>query len=111
MSVAESAMTMGVPARTVRRFDMWRRVRRNKFAVAGGVIVGLVILAAIFAPPLAPYSPYAQHNADQLIGPRSKYLLGTDEYGRDVLSRALFGARISIEVAVISVSIGLIIGG
>src|SRR5581483_6311719 len=87
------------------------RFRQNKLVVAGGVLVGLVILAAIFAPVLAPYSPYEQHNVDQLIGPSRRYLLGTDEFGRDILSRVLFGARISIQVAAISVSIGLIVGG
>lgn len=108
---AETTMTLAVPTRTARRYQFLRRFRRNKLVVAGGTIVGLILLIAVFAPVLAPYSPYEQHNVDQLIGPRSTYLLGTDEYGRDVLSRVLFGARISIEVAAISVSIGLIGGG
>jgi peptide/nickel transport system permease protein len=108
---AETTMSLGAPARTVRRYQFFRRFRGNKLVVAGGTLVGLIVLAAVFAPVLAPYSPYQQHNVDQLIGPSSTYLLGTDEFGRDVLSRVLFGARISMEVALISVSIGLLCGG
>jgi peptide/nickel transport system permease protein len=80
-------------------------------AVAGGLIVLLIALAAIFAPALALHSPYEQFTTDQLVGPSATYPLGTDELGRDVFSRVLFGARISIQVAAISVSISLIIGG
>jgi peptide/nickel transport system permease protein len=96
---------------SARRWQPLRRLRRNKLVLVGGTVVALVILAAVFAPLLAPFSPYEQHNVDQLIGPDATYPLGTDEFGRDVLSRVLYGARISIQVAVISVSIGLIVGG
>lgn len=88
-----------------------RRAMRNKLVVVGGVIVLVVLIAAIFAPLLAPHSPYEQFTSDQLVGPGRTFPLGTDELGRDVFSRLLFGARISIQVAVISVSIGLLIGG
>ncbi|HLM21823.1 MAG TPA: ABC transporter permease [Propionibacteriaceae bacterium] len=88
-----------------------RRATQNKLVVVGGVIVLVVLIAAIFAPVLAPHSPYEQFTTDQLVAPNSTYPLGTDELGRDVLSRLLYGARISIEVAAISVSIGLVIGG
>ncbi len=87
------------------------RVLQNKMAVAGGLIVLVLVLAAIFAPALAPHSPYQQFTTDQLVGPNATYPLGTDELGRDVFSRLLFGARISIQVAAISVSISLLIGG
>jgi peptide/nickel transport system permease protein len=88
-----------------------RRFSRNKLVVFGGAIVLIILAAALFAPLLAPHSPYEQFTMDQLVGPSADYPLGTDELGRDVLSRVLFGARISIQVAVISVSIGLFIGG
>ena len=87
------------------------RALRNKMVVAGGLIVLLIVLAAIFAPALAPHSPYQQFTTDQLVGPNSTYPLGTDELGHDVFSRLLFGARISIQVAAISVTISLLIGG
>lgn len=88
-----------------------RRALRNKMVVFGGTIVLIVLIAGLFAPQIAPHSPYQQFTADPLVGPGSTYPLGTDELGRDVLSRLLFGARISIQVALISVSIGVLIGG
>jgi peptide/nickel transport system permease protein len=88
-----------------------RRALRNKLVAAGGAIVLLLVLVALFAPLLAPHSPYEQFTSDQLVGPSRTYPLGTDELGRDVFSRLLFGARISFQVAAISVSIGLVIGG
>lgn len=88
-----------------------RRVLRNKLVVAGGAIVLLLAIAALFAPLLAPHSPYEQFTSDQLVAPSSTYPLGTDELGRDIFSRLLFGARISFQVAAISVSIGLLLGG
>ncbi len=108
---ANTTMRLGVAPRASRRFMLVQRMRKNKFVVAGGTVVLLIFLAALLAPVLAPYSPYEQHNTDQLLSPNSTYLLGTDDYGRDMLSRVLFGARISIQVAVISVSIGLGVGG
>lgn len=88
-----------------------QRALQNKMVLFGGSIVLLVLFAALFAPLLAPHSPYEQFTADQLVPPSSTYPLGTDELGRDVFSRILFGARISIQVALISVTIGLLIGG
>jgi peptide/nickel transport system permease protein len=108
---AETALPLGAAARGRQRFAAARRFRQNKFVVAGGAVVALIALAAVLAPVLAPYSPYEQHNVDQLMAPNSTYLLGTDDYGRDMLSRVLFGARISVQVAVISVAIGLGVGG
>ena len=108
--MAVDTVRLTMTAQPARRLASWRRFRRNKLVLVGGALVALVILAAVFAPVLAPYSPYEPQNVDQLVGPRRAYLLGTDEFGRDVLSRVLFGARISIQVAAISVSIGLFVG-
>ncbi len=88
-----------------------QRALQNKMVVFGGAIVLLVLIAALFAPRIAPHSPYQQFTTDQLVAPGGVYPLGTDELGRDVFSRLLFGARISIQVALISVSIGVLIGG
>ncbi|HET7094679.1 MAG TPA: peptide ABC transporter permease, partial [Thermomicrobiales bacterium] len=109
--MAVDTMRLEAAAPVRRRFRTLRRIRRNKLVVFGGLLVALLIFCAIFAPVLAPFSPYEQHNVDQLLPPGGKYPLGTDEFGRDMLSRVLFGARISIQVAAISVSIGLIFGG
>ena len=100
--------TMVEPRAASRR---WQRALQNKMVVFGGAIVLLMALAALFAPQLAPHSPYEQFTIDQLVAPNSTYPLGTDELGRDVFSRLLFGARISIQVAVISVTIGVLLGG
>ncbi len=109
--MAVETMRLEAAVGAPRRLRTFGRIRRNKLVVFGGTLVTLLVLAAIFAPVLAPFSPYEQHNVDQLLPPGGKYLLGTDEFGRDILSRVLYGARISIQVAAISVSIGLIVGG
>lgn len=71
----------------------------------------LLLLAALFAPLLSPYDPLALNPLHRLSAPSSDHLLGTDRYGRDQLSRLLFGSRISLGVAVGSVAIALSIGG
>lgn len=73
----------------------------------GGAIVAVMLAAAAFAPVVAPFDPYALDIAGMLGGPSGHHLLGTDELGRDVLSRTIFATRISIEVALIAVAIGL----
>jgi peptide/nickel transport system permease protein len=73
------------------------------------IIVILVILA-VFAPVFAPYDPNQQSLADMLQSPSGKHIFGTDEYGRDILSRIIFGVRISISVGIVSQGIATIIG-
>ncbi len=75
------------------------------------VVVLAVIVMALLAPQLAPYDPLQSHAVDRLQAPNSKYLLGTDQLGRDVLSRIIYGARISLLVGLISVAISTICGG
>lgn len=76
----------------------------------GAGIVGLIVLAAIFAPLIAPYDPLALNVEDRLAAPDIKHWLGTDQGGRDVLSRILFGARASLSVGIGAVLIGAAIG-
>ena len=94
--------------------DAWRRLLRNKLAVAGGVVVILLVLTAVFAEFLAPYS-YTKTNFGRLNeAPTSQYPFGTDQLGRDLLSRMIYGARVSMLVGlgaqVIIVLIGVPIG-
>src|SRR5436189_6076564 len=76
--------------------DAWRRLIKNRLAVAGGITVVLLCLVAIFADVLAPY-PYAKPNFGKIYEfPSREFPLGTDQPGRDVLSRMIYGARASV---------------
>jgi len=96
--------------------DSWRRFLKNRAATVGGIIVLLIWMVAIGAPLFAPYDPVAHlSSANRLKPPGSPgYLLGTDDFGRDLLSRLIYGARISLQVGVIVVflsgSIGVTLG-
>lgn len=78
--------------------------------LAGVALLGLLILAALFAPWIAPYDPLQQDIANRLMPPSGEFLLGTDTYGRDVLSRLLYGARISLTVGFAAVGLAMIVG-
>ena len=88
----------------------WNRFRRNRLAVAGACVVGFLFIVAALAPWLAPYDPNAIDPYNILEAPTLKHWLGTDDLGRDVMSRMIFGARISLEVGLVSVSIATSIG-
>jgi peptide/nickel transport system permease protein len=95
------------------RQDRWillKRLARNKGAVAGAIIVLILLLIALFAPQVAPYEPDIQNFADSLKPPSSQHPFGTDKFGRDILSRVIYGSRISLQVGMISVGIGLVVG-
>jgi oligopeptide transport system permease protein len=109
---------VGVTAEPIRGTTLWRdglrRLRRNRLAVAGGVVVIVLCLVAIFADVLAPY-PYTKPNFGRLNeAPSREYPLGTDQLGRDLFSRMIYGARVSMLVGlgaqVIVVLIGVPIG-
>jgi peptide/nickel transport system permease protein len=87
-----------------------RRFRRNRGALAGAVLIAALALAAAAAPFLAPSPPLEQRLAERLAPPSSSHWMGTDDLGRDVFSRALFGARVSLEVGVVAVGIMAIVG-
>lgn len=87
-----------------------RALRRDRAAMLGLVLFSIIVLAAIFADQIAPYSPALVHPRDRLQRPSAAYLLGTDELGRDVLSRIIYGARVSLSVGAIAVGIAASIG-
>ena len=90
--------------------DAWRRLLANKAALAGGIILIVLIVLAIFAPWIAPHS-YSYQNLD--LGaqpPSSDFLLGTDTLGRDLFSRILYGARVSLLVGFVATGVALVIG-
>lgn len=89
----------------------FRRFARNKLAVVGAVIIGLLILTALLAPAIATHDPiFDQDYSSVLQSPGNGHILGTDDLGRDTFSRLVYGARLSIEAAVISVGIAVVIG-
>ena len=85
------------------RFLRWRRYG---LVLIGGFLVAGVAFAALFADWIAPYSPYDLDVAYMLQGPSRAHWLGTDELGRDVLSRTIYAARISVQVALVAVGVG-----
>lgn len=95
--------------------EAWLRLKRNKTGMIGLGIVSIFVLAAIFAPLIAPYDPFQQliwteGMKVRLAPPSAEHWFGTDLYGRDILSRVIYGARISLKIAVASVSLSVIIG-
>jgi len=94
--------------------DAVQRLRRSPTAIVGAVLVSIFVLVAIFAPVLAPYSPteqdLSQIRPGSFPGPSSEHLLGLDQLGRDELSRLIFGARYSLIIGIVSVTIGASIG-
>lgn len=112
---ADSPLLIARAARAENRWlDFFRRLARGKGAIAGLIILILMIGAAIFAPLLAPNDPILINPQNGLYSPGVPYLFGTDQLGRDVLSRVLFGARLSLIVGLISVgiaaSVGIVVG-
>jgi ABC-type dipeptide/oligopeptide/nickel transport system permease subunit len=101
--------TLTVTRRTPRAL-FWIRFSRNKPAIVGAVVIGMMVVTALFAPLIAPYSPYYQDLNHIVQPPGSGHLMGTDDLGRDVLSRIIFGARISVAASILPVLIALGIG-
>src|SRR5690625_7012487 len=90
--------------------DFFRRFFRHRLAVLGSVIVLLLLLAALFGQQLAPYDPLAMDFGSRLRPPGPRHNMGTDEFGRDIFSRVLHGARVSVHVALVAVSVSTVIG-
>ncbi len=87
-----------------------RRIYHSPSALVGSIIVAFYCLLAIFPGVVAPFSPLAQHPTDRLEPPSVTYRLGTDEFGRDLLSRIIYGARNSMGIAISSVAIAVFLG-
>ncbi len=90
--------------------QLWRQLRRNRLALSGGIIVAGMMAVALLAPVLAPYDPSAIDVGKILTPPSPEHVLGTDALGRDVLSRILFGTRVSLLVGFVAVGIAVAIG-
>lgn len=91
--------------------DALRRMRRSPAAIVGTAIIGFFIVIAIFAPFLAPYDPTRGNLAESYLPPGPAHWFGTNIQGQDVLSRIIFGTRLTLGIAVLSVTIGVTVGG
>jgi peptide/nickel transport system permease protein len=98
------------PGRDSEGRAIWRAFRRNRLALCGAVIVAVLVLLAVFAPLLAPWDPNKPDTKKILAAPSRSHWLGTDQLGRDVLSRVLYGSRVSLSVGFVSVGIATAIG-
>ena len=101
------AMTSDIPAR---RSALWLAFRRNRLSWVGLILLALIVGTAVFAPLIAPYDPVQQHIIHRLRPPSAQFWLGTDTFGRDVLSRLIYGARVSLVVGFVAIVIAMIIG-
>lgn len=107
--------TAGVPAAPRRRGTeawqaLWRFLRAEPLGAVSLGIITLVVLVAVFAPLVAPYDPLVQHREHITEGPSADFLLGTDDLGRDVLSRLVYGARASMIIGVVTTLTALVLG-
>jgi peptide/nickel transport system permease protein len=110
-AVAETGLASAAAVRKPGgRRAWWNILLRQKLALPGVIIVGIFLLIAFFGPLVAPYGPTTQISEVRLQGPSADHWFGNDQFGRDVLSRLLHGARISFQVGVIAVGISAIIG-
>jgi ABC-type dipeptide/oligopeptide/nickel transport system permease subunit len=92
------------------RADVWRRFKRNRLAMVGLGFVVLLVLVAIFAPAIAPYGISDRTPGTARQGPSLDHLFGTDQTGRDVFSRVVYGARVSLRIGILATAISLMIG-
>ncbi|MFT8871805.1 MAG: ABC transporter permease [Sporolactobacillus sp.] len=90
--------------------NTWYRFRHNPLAMGGLILILFLIFAALFAKQIAPYNPYSMNISSRLSTPDNSHWFGTDQFGRDILSRIIYGARISLQVGIISVGFSLILG-
>lgn len=119
LAVAEP---IAVPARALatqtttrsQRWRVWQRLRRHRLALIGLAFLALLVLCAIAADLISPYKPLEQAMTQRLKGPSPAHLFGTDDFGRDILSRILHGSRISLQVGFVAVgiagSLGVLLG-
>jgi len=96
--------------KTVTSSPVLNALRRNRMAWLGGGTLFIIVMVAIFAPLIAPHDPLEQNILARLSPPSADFWLGTDSYGRDVLSRLLYGARISLSIGFLSVLTAMIVG-
>ena len=109
MSAVSNTPLSSSPSRSEYQLALGRMIR-HKLGGLGLVVCTLFVLAALFAPWLSPHDPAETYYEAILVPPSMEFLLGTDELGRDVLSRILYGARVSLQITVFSIAAAMLIG-
>jgi peptide/nickel transport system permease protein len=110
MTVAVETPGTAAPPRRSAFLQLVRAFNANKTSWVGLVTMAIVILVAILAPLLATHDPIEQNILDKLKGPSAEYILGTDSFGRDIWSRVVYGARISLWIGTVSILIAMVVG-
>ncbi len=113
MSNKNVAVTPPVQDEAVKKnmlVETFKRICKNKLSVAGMVVVFVMVFIAIFANYLAPYDPTVQDLYNTKAGPSAEHWLGTDNLGRDILSRLMYGGRMSLSIGIIATAVGGTIG-
>src|SRR5919206_509292 len=113
--MAEAQLERGAAATSdVETRSRWQDFRRvffsNRLALFGTAVMSIFILMAVFAPLIAPYSPLQQDLASKFAPPSRAHLMGQDELGRDILSRVIYGARISLTAGLAAVAVATAVG-
>jgi ABC-type dipeptide/oligopeptide/nickel transport system permease subunit len=108
VAVGEAGIADVAAARPLRK-DVWKRFRRNRLAMVGLAFIVLLVFVAIFAPLIAPYG-YAERVPVFREGPSSDHWFGTDGIGRDVFSRVVYGARVSLKIGILATGMSIVIG-
>ena len=99
------------PARSTPAYESWKRFKRNPTALVGLAVVCLLILVAVFAPVIAPFDYQAQDYTAMMQKPSAAHLFGTDQFGRDIFSRCIYGTRYSLVIALFCTIAALLSGG
>lgn len=111
-TLSSDSLTVGTTAAPPRRRrNILEKLVRNPAGAVGLALMGLLVLTALLAGWIAPHDPFEMAGAPRLAAPQSGFWLGTDEFGRDILSRVIYGSRISLKVGLISVALAAGIGG
>ncbi len=100
----------GARPRTASAQILLRTVRRYRRTTIGGSLLGLLVMAALLAPLLAPFDPFVPSPDESLSPPNARHWLGTDLLGRDIFSRILFGGRVSLSVGALAIGMGMVVG-
>ncbi|MEK4023960.1 MULTISPECIES: ABC transporter permease [unclassified Sporosarcina] len=90
--------------------DTWKRFKKNRFAFVGFLLIALILIVALLAKWIVPFDPYYMDPNSTLTAPNSEHWFGTDQFGRDIFSRILYGTQISLKVGLIAVGFSLFFG-